>query len=361
MAVLRIAALSVLAATSVGSSAAASHSAGSEPNTWRTYELIDVRNAGSPVAMIELRHRRIGGDSVSIRTHLLLRAARHWRDATPRGLKWGIEDAYFVDRRNGWLVTNDCAAAKGAMYRTRDGGQTWRRLPWGFTHGCASGSGFRLVFVDRQHGWVIAPSPTAPRGGIFRTADAGRTWAYNDVSPTGVPVLDDAVFTTARTGWAIGLSWLHTGPLYKTSDSGRTWKPDSRLPQARYSVPAFFGDIGIVMGRRHGVATFYRTANAGRSWAAVDRLDVHDLRFPDFRAPTDRNWWVFGVRGATSVVIMTTDRGRSWTRKSPPGRAYYVQFAATGKRSWLTATPLEGQGALFSSGDMGRTWTRVTP
>ena len=187
MAVLRIAALTALAATCVGSSAAASHSAGSEPKTWSTYQLIDVRNAGNPVAMIELRHRRIGRDSVSIQTHLLLRAARHWRDATPRGLKWGIEDAYFVDRRNGWLVTNECAAGKGAMYRTRNGGRTWRRLPWRFTHGCAAGSGFRLVFLDRRRGWVIAPSPTAPRGEIFRTQDAGMTWAYNDTSPTGVP------------------------------------------------------------------------------------------------------------------------------------------------------------------------------
>lgn len=361
MAVFRIVGLMAFAAACAGSSPAASHSGDSNPNAWRTYDLVDVRNPESPVALVMSSHHRNGRGAVLTRTHLLLRSGEHWRDATPRRLQWFIEDVFFLDRRHGWLVTNECAAAKGAMYRTRDGGRTWRRLAWAFTHGCGAGSGFRLAFIDRRHGWVIAPVPTAPRGGIFRTRDGGRTWAYHYSSPTGVPVLDDAVFTTPRRGWAIGLSWLHAEPLYSTSDAGRTWKPYSGLPRARYSVPVFFGKTGIVMGTRRGVATLFRTTDAGRTWTVVTRLDVRGLRFPDFAAPTQDNWWVFGVRSSAPVLLVTTDAGRSWTRSSPRGRAYHVRLAATPTRSWLATTPLKGEGALFSSGDVGRNWARVKP
>ena len=308
--------------------------------------------------MVEFRHHRNERGAVLTDTRLLLRSENHWRDATPRRLRWGIDDAYFLDRRHGWVVTSDCGAAKGAMYRTRDGGRSWRRLSWGFTHNCAAGSGFRLMFVDRRHGWVATPTPNGNFWRLFCTRDGGRSWAYRLIRD--MPQLDEVTFTTRRVGWGIGPSWLHRGPLYRTTDAGRTWKPDPRLPELRYSVPVIFGTTGLVMGTRGGTANFYRTGN-GRRWQFVGRLDVRGLRFPDFRAATERTWWVFGVRGRTPVVLVTKDSGRHWTRSTILTRAYYVQLAATKRRAWLAATPLQREGALFSSGDLGRTWRRVTP
>jgi photosystem II stability/assembly factor-like uncharacterized protein len=361
MAVFRIIALLIAAAACAGSSTGPSHMAGSTPNDWRTYDLLDVRNPGTPVAMIEYRHHRTGPSTVAIQTHLLLRSGSRWRDATPHRLKWWIEDAYFLNRNHGWLVSNDCAAAKGTMYRTRTGGRTWRQLPWAFGHGCAAGSGFRLTFVDRKHGWVMAPEPTAPGGSVFRTRDGGRSWAQNNTSTTGIPVLGESVFTSPRRGWAIGQPWLLTEPLYGTSDAGRTWKPVTGLPRAHYSLPAVFRHSAVVMGRRRAIATFYRRSFAGRNWRVLNRLDVPGLRFSDFRGPTERNWWVFGVLGSTPIAFVTTDAGRSWMRSSIHTRAYEIRLASTGRHAWLTTTPLQGEGALFSSADMGRTWTRVTP
>jgi hypothetical protein len=307
--------------------------------------------------MVEFKHHRNERGAVFTNTRLLVRSRSGWRDATPRRLKWGIDDAFFLDRRHGWVVTSDCAAARGAMYRTRDGGRNWRRLSWGFTHNCAAGNGFRLTFVDRRHGWVANPTPNGNSWRLFRTRDGGRNWTYRQIRD--MPKLDEVTFTTRRIGWGIGLSWLHRGPLYRSTDAGRTWKPEPRLPELRYSVPMFFGKTGIVMGTRRGTADFYRTRD-GRRWQAAGRLDVRGLRFPDFRAPTERTWWVFGVEGRAPVVLVTTNAGRHWTRSTIPARAYYVHLAATKRRAWLTTTPLQGEGALFSSGDRGRTWSRVT-
>jgi photosystem II stability/assembly factor-like uncharacterized protein len=328
------------------------------PREWSTYELLDVRNPKSPVAFIEYRHRRIRGDAMTIQTHLLLRSGSHWLDATPHGLKWGIEDVYFVDRNHGWLITSDCAAGKGDLFRTRDRGRTWKHLSSGWSHPCSGG--FRLAFVNRRTGWILSPAPTAPTALLFRTHDGGRTWVHNEGHD--IPVLDDVMFTNTRSGWGAMFPWSpQPKPLYGTRNSGKKWEPQASLPRAGFSVPVFFGRTGIVMGTRRGVARFYRTNNAGSSWGVVGRLAVRDLRFPDFRALTKRIWWVYGVRDRTPVVLVTTDAGRNWGQGGPAVRGYFTQLAVAGSRAWLTTTPLQGEGELFTSGDLGRTWERVSP
>src|SRR5438093_3198341 len=221
MAVFRIVTLVCVLAT-CGAAAAAPRSNASKPTEWRSYYLLDVRNSRGPVALLK---------DVAHRTHLLLRSGGSWHDATPHGLTWWIEDVYFLDQRRGWLVANDCAAAKGAVYRTEDGGRNWRQLPWGFSHGCAAGSDFSLMFVDRRQGWVMGPVPTGPAAFLFRTQDGGLTWRYNEGHD--MPVLSEVVFTTMQRGWGVGLSWLYSGPLYRTVNSGRTWNPQPGLPEAR--------------------------------------------------------------------------------------------------------------------------------
>lgn len=354
MTVIRVVAL--IAILCVGSAAAASE-AGTPSKDWSTYYLPDVRNPASPVLLVQERHHRTSSDSVVVRTRLLLRAGDGWRNATPSHMKWWLDDAYFVDPRHGWLVGADCAAGTGGMYRTRDGGRTWRRLNWGFTHICAAGSGFRLMFLDQRHGWVAAPTPNGGFGVVFRTRSGGRRWASSG-RYTG-PVLDDVVFGTARVGWGIGLGWIYAGPLYRTTNSGRTWKPEPTLPALRYSTPVLFGKTALVMGTRSGTAHFYR--RVGMRWQAAGELSVRGMRFPDFRASTPHTWWVYGVEGSKPVVLVTTNSGRTWASHSPEGHGYYATLEVKGGRAWLTMTPLEGQGALYFSGDLGRTWSRVSP
>jgi photosystem II stability/assembly factor-like uncharacterized protein len=276
-------------------------------------------------------------------------------------MKWGIDDAYFVDRRHGWVVTSDCAAGKGAMYQTQDGGASWRRLSWGFTHNCAAGSEFHLMFLDRQHGWVAAPTPNGNTWSLYRTRDGGRTWTRR-VRFEG-PMLDEVMFTTRRAGVGVGLAWLCTCPLYRTENAGRTWTAVRDLPKLRYSNPVFFAEHGILMGtgRNRRVAELFRTRDGGAHWTVADQLDLRGLRFPDFRASTPTRWWVYGVRGSTPTALVTTNGGRTWAERVAPGRGPYVDLSTTPTRAWLTTTPANGPGALYSSGDLGRTWLSTRP
>jgi hypothetical protein len=353
MAVSRIVALIALALCAASMSNAFPSATSKD---WSTYRLLGARDPASPVAIVEYRHHRTGPATVET-THLLLRSGSEWRDVTPPRLKWFIDDAYFVDHRHGWIVTSECGAAKGAMYRTRDGGKTWRKLSWDYTHNCAAGSGFRLMFVDPHNGWVAAPTPNGGFGSVFRTANGGRRWLQS--GRYDGPVLDEVVFTTPRAGWGIGLAWLHQDPLFRTFDAGRTWHAESDLPRLRYSTPIFFGGRGIVMGIRRGIARFY--SRVGGRWRSAGKLDVRGVRFPDFRASTQNTWWVYGVSGTQPVVLVTRNTGRTWAKTSLAGPAYFAELRVTSRRAWLATTRLNGDTALFSSGDFGRTWTRVSP
>jgi photosystem II stability/assembly factor-like uncharacterized protein len=56
------------------------------------------------------------------------------------------------------------------LYRTTDGGRTWRRAQVRLFLAAGSAGGFELAFTDATHGWLVTA------GATWHTADGGRTW-----------------------------------------------------------------------------------------------------------------------------------------------------------------------------------------
>src|SRR3954451_23058213 len=54
-------------------------------------------------------------------TRLLVDEHGRWREITPPGWLPELEDVVFASPRVGWVVGQDCAAGKAAVYRTHDG------------------------------------------------------------------------------------------------------------------------------------------------------------------------------------------------------------------------------------------------
>ncbi len=70
-----------------------------------------------------------------------------------------LNDVFFVDSAYGW-------AAGTGVWRTTNGGTTWRRIP------ILDGTTLRrIVFADRNRGWVLGHDNR-----ILRTPDGGETW-----------------------------------------------------------------------------------------------------------------------------------------------------------------------------------------
>src|SRR3954467_7104997 len=83
---------------------------------------------------------RCGTYCKSLTPHIFVTGDSHsWREVTPPHLLLEVEDVVFSTPGAGWVVANDCAAARAFFYRTRNGGHTWRRTRAPEVN-CAAGS-----------------------------------------------------------------------------------------------------------------------------------------------------------------------------------------------------------------------------
>lgn len=116
----------------------------------------------------------------------------------------------FLNANDGWI-----AGQHGSLYRTRDGGITWRRFenldlrdkPYLFA----------MDFVDSMHGWIVGE-----HGTILRTGDAGETWSHQE---SGMDAFLTAVsFVDTLEGWTVGFNReTGTSCILHTTDGGSVW------------------------------------------------------------------------------------------------------------------------------------------
>lgn len=213
-----------------------------------------------------------------------------------------VRDIFFLDERNGWLVCEVNAYQlktkedpRAYLMKTTDGGDHWNRVDLkGFDVDTIL---VRAVFSRGGRGWAFGEA-----GAIYTTRDAGDTWTRLQ-SPTRRLLLG-GIFIDDDRGWLVGAG----ATIIQTSDGGDTWY-QSRLPQVEKSVrftAASFVDnrVGWAVGSGGSV---YQTNNGGRTWqrqiSGVD-VDLFDVRFVDAR-----EGWAVGAEG---TIIHTIDGGIQW-------------------------------------------------
>jgi photosystem II stability/assembly factor-like uncharacterized protein len=289
------------------------------------------------------------------RSRLLIFESGGWRDATPAGLLGGIHSVVFINRVRGWLIASDCARADGALFRTLDGGKSWRRMPRRWWRNCSAGATFHLDFADARHGWIAAVDPHASEGSLlYRTTNGGtrwsRSWRDRGHSSDG-PVR----FSSAKLGWRAStwMGWPYPGALLRSRDGGRSWAPDPELPaNRRYATPELVGDRVVTAGAKAGRIVVYERAGHWRRVSAVNvARPVTDL-VVSAPSPSVR-WLASGPRARLSTLLVSVDGGRTWSRRSLP-RGTLTVSASSASRAWATAN-----GSLLRTTDGGRTWRSV--
>ncbi|MEP6994314.1 MAG: sialidase family protein [Acidobacteriota bacterium] len=249
------------------------------------------------------------------------------------------------------------SASESALFRSADGGKTWNTLVE------AQGEFYSEILVDpRQSQRVYAGAHgSAPTASIYRSANAGQTWALaHSVSPSCSPSFapgstPDTVLS------ACGLKVL------RSQDGGASW---TELPTP-FSVPMRLtpGASGSVLA--YGASSIFRTTNDGGSWAAIASappgcptllaLDVD---------PTDGNVLVSGtgMLGGSGFlcggVFRSADGGKTWGDNALPD--FYVTDVVIDPTSpssvFAGASFLTGilpRGGVFQSHDGGGTWENL--
>ncbi|MDI6766737.1 MAG: YCF48-related protein [Bacteroidota bacterium] len=166
------------------------------------------------------------------------------------GVRFGIMDIYFVDKKNGWAVGGSSTIwDAGIILNTTDGGKYWKinEHPSGVT-------GYAVYFTDSLHGYVVGSNPPFFEGVIYVTSNGGVSWIIHYLPCTW---LNDVVFTDDSTGWVIG----YDGFIWNTTDRGLNWKRiESGTTSHLYRIFFFdSGRIGYILGADSTILKYDKT------------------------------------------------------------------------------------------------------
>lgn len=252
-----------------------------------------------------------------------------WQQATAPGNT--MRQFTFLDAQTGWVITEDAGAV--VVFRTTDGGATWTRMQH-------SGSAFRLSdrfwgvrFLNATTGWAVFINNTVGRSAVmYKTTDGGATWRYQQFAlPGGVvpPVFPSApVFFNAKDGMmevmfadvrqvrsnalTIPASGGSPEGLYVTRNGGATW--DGPIILNGLEFPDFIDAL-------HGWALnstgsgLLISSDSGRHWTPVTTSpnfnQIETLSFVSSQVG-----WALKFDQATQsyLLLKTEDGGKTWTQ-----------------------------------------------
>lgn len=229
-----------------------------------------------------------------------------------------------LDDRHGWLGGGHSDEGtplagerkKACVWRTRDGGATWRRAS--FNNGRQGKHQLDervldLAFQDTRHGCVVTRGSTmtpvngyTEYGRILRTDDGGVTWEQVHLTIDGAYL--ESIHCQGNSWFAAG----YTGILH--SSDGKSWATASNARGLK-AVTHTTIDGAAIAGGNMGVMAFHPDEKL-RQWRPCKTPRQSAWIAIDFDS-TGVGWMVgnTSVDGAHNGVLRTTDAGASWTNE----------------------------------------------
>jgi photosystem II stability/assembly factor-like uncharacterized protein len=241
-----------------------------------------------------------------------------------------LKSVHFIDAQNGWGLSG--VGALGSMetyiYRSADAGNTWIKVASTTDGNESSGLPFAgnkvgMTFLNTARGWVTGAIGADDWMYLYRTDDGGRTWRQQSLPlpPQATPHWNDwtmpPTFFTVQDGilpigYAIR-SEAHTDiaaviVFYVTHDGGTTWAYTTPVPMTQGNgFSTSFADMN------HGWVTdgdaLYVTTDGGSHWTTIPPTPPFaDVEQIDFISP-QVGW---ALRRTFPFLLKTLSGGHTW-------------------------------------------------
>ena len=255
------------------------------------------------------------------------------------------------------------------IFKSTDGGRSWKNM------GLRTSRHIARVVVDPVDFNVVHVAAlgdlwaTGGERGVYKTSDGGQTWKrtlhVDDdtgatelvMDPLNNKVLYAATYQRRRTPWGMNGGGTGSG-IWKSMDAGETWtKIETGIPagpKGRIGMDIYRANPNVLYARvEHETESgLYRTDDAGATWRKMSDVNPRPMYFSQVRIDprTDSRIYVLGVQ-----LHVSDDAGKTF-RSDGAGRIH-VDFHAM----WIDpANPqhiiLGGDGGVSMSRDRAQTW-----
>ncbi len=277
-----------------------------------------------------------------------------WVDITGNLPKWSVEDeaaytyaSFAVHPSNPEIIyiatfRNYAAWSGAGIFKTTDGGQTWRRMQQGYR---TSTGWLETPFFEEYNAHYLEMAPSDPSilimgtVDVYRTTDAGATW-------------EQIYATKTANGWA-------TRGMECMAVEGIAFDPSD--PDVLYVAYDDFGP--------------FRSDDGGHSFYPLDPYqdpyEGYDAARNIIVDPANSNI-IYLTRyegiGATEAIgyadgglWISRDRGNTWQRVAnlPKGKPFLVMDTASGTPQTRTLYYASFWNGLYKSTDSGNNWTQL--
>lgn len=288
----------------------------------------------------------------------------------------------FMDSNHAWIASVSSPETSNVVdiLRTSDGGKSWQ-------HSSFTDDGVAVAdpphFVNLQTGWLEIINHGGPGAGnesaaIYRTKDGGQTWSklVESGKGFGLPGFKTGItFKDTLNGWATGHDASNNALLYVTHDGGNSWRPqtlpnlpgvtDTEKPFISFQTtpPVFFGNNGLLPVRVDGNTGYYKsmhgmllyvTHDGGNTWSS------HWQSKTGFAFFTSDNLYIANTQHAwasdnqSGIIYGTADAGNSWQKLANSiGNIKAFSFVDN-SNGWAITDK-----ALWRTRDGARTWQQV--
>lgn len=234
-----------------------------------------------------------------------------WRKTWDGGDAWGIADVRnFIRARDGHLYITTTEPATVA--RSTDEGESWEIL--------ARPQSSRTVgLVELESGAILAGLRWSEndRISIVRSEDQFSSFDWLSLSTT-----EPRQNVTCFGYWGgaevlAGIGYEDPGKIFKSTDEGLTWSKKAEFPDAR-DLMAFFKHEDDIYVLASGISTLYRSSDQGESW--VEARQFWSKGFLGQCVPinwNDKRYWLMSATDQSQksyrhVVLISDDPAGEW-------------------------------------------------